>query len=102
MKFRCKYNDQNPEYNEYLQIRETPEGVIFSMSHKSYFMQMELNGPLDYFYKQYFGEPEKQLYVFVANSLDDLGTYACFRPAFESMIQLVAEHTGKIIMGGNK
>ena len=79
------YNSSQPEKNEYLQIRKSKTGTIFSVSHTSYYMQYEL-GPI---YEAYFSVPEKQLYFVEAASLDDLGDYAHYLPVFRGMMTII-------------
>ena len=79
------YNAQCPELNEYIQIRQTPTGYIYSASRKSYYMQMELEG-LEDIYRMCFGVIEKPLYLFEIKTLDDLGPYEHYRESFEIML----------------
>lgn len=85
------YNANQPELNEYIQIRQTGDGYIYSASHKSYYMQTELEG-LDAIYAMYFGKEEKPLYLFEIKSLDELGKYGYFRSSFEQMQALMKKH----------
>lgn len=78
------YNAQHPEYQEYIQVRETKDGYIYSASHQSYFMQYELAG-MEGYYEMLFGPVGKQLYLFESTSMDNLGEYQHFKNSFEQV-----------------
>ncbi len=81
------YNNNQPERNEYIQIRKTGSNVIYSVSHTSYYLQYMLGD----MYEAYYGKPEKQLYVIETESLDNLGEYEGYRESFEALLNLLDE-----------
>ncbi len=83
------YNNQQPEKSEYIQVRKTADGYHYSASHKSYYLRFEL-GP---FYEAYYPNAEPEVYLFETDSLDDLGEYNHFLPAFVSIRAFIEKNT---------
>lgn len=79
------FNSQQPEKCEYVQVRKTSEGYLFSASHKSYYLRYEL-GPM---YEAYYPNAEPEKYLFETYSLDDLGQYEFFKPTFMMIIKII-------------
>lgn len=92
------FNTTQPEYNEYLQIRKSKTRTIFSASHHSYFLRMEYGS----LYETYFGDSPAEEYLFEIQSLDEIGKYSYFQPAFEKMLEIMDERMGILMNSGNK
>ena len=90
------FNMEHPERQEYCQIVKCGDEYTYSASHTSYFMQMQMDGDGGVFYKEVFGKPEPQYYLFSVHSLDRLGDYQYLRPLFSELSEKVTAYENQV------
>ncbi len=86
------FNSTQPEYSEYMQIRQTRQGCIFSATHRSCFLKYDMEQLM---YEAYYGTWEEPEYLFEISSLDDLGKYDYFLPAFIQCLEIMQKYITK-------